>query len=68
MSILEYIQAHPYVALVVGVVHLLAAEKMQHYPEIPSIVMQVFQVAAWSVTIAVGLISIYGTLKKWRKK
>jgi hypothetical protein len=67
MSFIEYIQHHPVIALVVGTIHLAVAEVLTH-SEVPLIVMQSFQIGAWSTTIIVGLISIYGAVKKWFSK
>lgn len=67
MNIINYIEHHPLVALVVTSGHLMASYAL-HNIEIPNIIMQAFQLGAWSVTITVGLISIIGAYKKWRKR
>jgi len=67
MNLVNYIEHHPSIAFVVGAIHLGLAHSLDSL-EIPSIVMQVFQIGAWVVTILVGCISIYGSYKKWRKK
>jgi hypothetical protein len=66
MNILHYIESHPSIALVVGGVHLAIGHWL-HTIEIPTIIMQLFQIGAWSVTISVGLITIYGFFKKTKK-
>ena len=66
MSAIEYVSQHPAIALGVGVVHITAA-KLMTFVAIPQIAMQLFQLGAWSTTIAVGLITIYGSYKKWKK-
>lgn len=66
MNLAEYISQHPIIAFSVGVVHITAA-KIMTLVAIPEIVMQVFQIGAWSTTIAVGAITIYGFLKKRKK-
>jgi len=67
MNLIEHISHHPKVAFVIGGIHLLASYALKGL-EIPSIIMQLFQLGAWSITITVGAISIYGAYKKWRKK
>lgn len=67
MTIIEYIQHHPKLAFVVGAVHLASTYLISDW-EVPTIVMQLFQVGAWSVTITVGMVSLYGTFKKWKQK
>ena len=63
MSLTEYISHHPIIALTVGTIHIISAHVITHF-ELPVIVMQIFQLGAWSTTIAVGLITIYGFYKK----
>jgi hypothetical protein len=67
MTFIDYIQHHPVIALAVGLTHLAVAEVLTH-SEVPVIIMQSFQIGAWSTTIIVGLITIYGALKKLFKK
>lgn len=67
MTLTSYIQDHPLVALLVGSVHIITAEHLKDI-EVPTIVMQLFQIGAWSITIAVGVITISGFLKKRKKK
>ena len=63
----EYISQHPAIALIVGLTHLALAEKILPQVEIPLIVMQLFQIGAWTVTISVGLITIVPFIKKHLK-
>lgn len=66
MTATEYISNHPVIALVVGVTHIITAEFMNSM-ELPTILMQIFQLGAWSVTITVGIITIYGFFKNKKK-
>jgi len=63
MSTTEYISHHPIIALFVGLAHLLGAFVVSTM-ELPTIVMQLFQIGAWIVTIAVGLITLYSFYNK----
>lgn len=63
MIFVDYIQHHPLIAFIVGLSHLVLAEAL-HEAQIPVIYMQLFQIGAWGITIAVGLITIYGFFKK----
>lgn len=63
MHFIEFIQSHPRIALFVGLTHIIAAETI-HKIEVPVVIMQVFQLTAWTVTSVVGLITITGWLKK----
>ena len=63
MILIEYIQTHPIIAVIVGVIHIAFAEYLKSI-EIPLIVMQFTQLGAWAVTITVGLITIYGFIKR----
>lgn len=67
MTWIIYIQSHPKIALIVGGIHLFMAEYLNNV-QIPEIVMQAFQIGAWTITMAVGLITIHGSWKKRRKK
>ena len=67
MSLINYIEHNPVIALIVGGIHLAASYSL-HSLEIPTVIMQVFQIGAWSVTMVVGVISIYGAYKKHKKK
>lgn len=66
MNIATYIQDHPLVALLVGSAHIITAEHLKDI-EVPTIIMQLFQIGAWSITIAVGAITIYGFIKKKKR-
>ncbi len=63
MALIDYIEHHPSIAFCVGIVHIGLA-RFLHSVEIPLIVMQLFQIGAWTITIVVGLITIYGFIKK----
>lgn len=67
MNLVDQISHHPKVAFIIGGIHLVASYALKNL-EIPNVVMQVFQLGAWCITITVGAISIYGAYKKWRKK
>lgn len=64
MNVTDYISSHPSIALVVGLTHLTIAEKVIPNYEVPVIVMQSFQILAWTVTISVGLITIIPFVRK----
>lgn len=68
MNLVHNIENHPLIALPVCLIHLGIAQLLNKFPAIPEIIMQLFQILAWSITITVGVISIYGTYKKWRGK
>lgn len=61
--VMHYIAHHPGIALIVGLLHISAAAAMHEF-QIPTIIMQCFQVGAWSVTITVGLITILGAVRR----
>lgn len=61
---MHYIAHHPAIALIVALFHISAAAAM-HELEIPKIIMQAFQVGAWSITITVGLITILGAIRRY---
>lgn len=63
MNIIQYIQDHPVFALIIGGAHLATAEALA-VTQVPLIVMQIFQLGAWTITSIVGLITIYGWFKK----
>jgi hypothetical protein len=62
----EYLSTHPKLALFVGAVHIVFSEWVRN-AELPKIVMQTLQGGAWCVTIAVGLVTLYGAYKKRKK-
>jgi hypothetical protein len=64
---IELIKDRPVIALCVGLSHIGFAGWL-HTVEIPNIIMQILQALAWCTTITVGLITIYGFIKKKRKK
>lgn len=63
MALIEYIEHHPAIAFCVGIAHIGFARYLNTI-EIPIFVMQLFQIGAWSITVLVGLITIYGFIKK----
>lgn len=75
-SINEYFGHHPLVGMTVSIFHLAAGIVLglATYPEIPVIVMQLFQIGAWSAGITAGVFTCYGVIKthhgkgKGRKK
>jgi hypothetical protein len=67
MSSIEYISHHPSVAFCVGLLHLITIEFLGAF-QLPLILMQTLQAGAWTITICVGLISMYGSYKRWRNK
>ena len=69
----EYLGHHPYVGAIVSGVHLFVGVCLGVVnTEIPTIVMQLFQLGAWGAGIAAGLFTCYGVWKthhgKKRKK
>ena len=67
MSIVEYIEHHPIIALVVGAAHIAVAEVMPEM-QIPLIVMQSLQAGAWVITILVGSITVFGWVSRIIKR
>jgi primosomal replication protein N len=67
MNAIEFVATHPIVALTVGAIHLAVAETLYKL-SVPTVIMQGFQLGAWTITIIVGLITIYGFLTKKKKK
>ncbi len=63
MTVTTYISQHPGIAFIVALTHLTIAEYMEHI-EIPVIVMQLFQIGAWTATISVGLITVIPFIRK----
>lgn len=63
MNLIDQISHHPKVAFVIGGIHLVASYALKTL-EIPTIVMQLFQLGAWCITITVGAVSLYGIYKK----
>ena len=70
-QIIDYIGEHPAVIFLVAFFHVLAAEALTE-AKVPLIVMQIFQLGAWTITIFVGLITIvswcHRVYKKYIKK
>ena len=67
MTILDFITSHPKLAAIICVSNMIAATKVPELT-IPVVYMQIFQIAAWSVTIIVGSITIYNSALKFIKK
>ena len=64
MSATEYIGHHPYVGGIISVAHVVGAAALQvSHTELPPIVMQLFQIGAWTVAMAAGAFTIYGVWK-----
>lgn len=62
---IEFIASHPIIAFLVMAGHLTISVFIYEL-QLPIIVMQIFQIIAWTITIIVGLITIYKFLKKKR--
>jgi len=61
----QYIQSHPVASLLIGAVNIAAAELLPLTNiHVPPLVMELFQLGAWSVAMIVGVVTIYGKLKK----
>jgi hypothetical protein len=64
MSASEYIGHHPYVGATLSVFHVAGAFMLQiSHTELPPIVMQLFQIGAWSAAIFAGAFTCYGVYK-----
>lgn len=61
----EYLGHHPYIGLCISLFHLLTGVVLgiTHSPELPTIVMQLFQIGAWSAGIAAGIFTCYGVYR-----
>lgn len=64
---IEFISEHPKLASIVCFVNMVGAYHVTDFT-MPVIVMQIFQIMAWIVTIIVGSITIATTVNKWLKK
>lgn len=51
---------HPVIGFIATILTLMVAELSKHVMEIPFIVMQLFQIAAWASAIVVGCITVHG--------
>lgn len=60
---IDYVSSHPIIAFIVMTIHIGMTVAIYEF-QLPTIVMQLFQILAWSVTITVGLITIYKFFKK----
>jgi hypothetical protein len=64
MTLTEFVGQHPLVGASVTAIHMGGAALLQVSDvELPVIVMQLFQVGAWTVAMAAGAFTIYGVLK-----
>lgn len=64
MSATEFVGQHPYIGGIVSAAHLGGAFLLQvAHTEMPPIVMQLFQIGAWSAAIAAGIFTCYGVWK-----
>lgn len=64
MSATEYIGHHPYVGATVSIFHVVGAAFLQvSHTELPPIVMQLFQVGAWTAAIVAAVFTCYGVWK-----
>ncbi len=59
----EFISTHPLIAFIVMSIHLTVSIVLYEL-QIPLIVMQIFQIGAWTITILVGLVTLYKFIKK----
>ena len=66
----NFLGNHPVVGWAISIVFLFVGIAVKQIEEthIPLIVMQFFQIIAWSATIIVGFITTYGWVKKNFKK
>lgn len=64
--IIEYISSHPKIALCVMIVHLAGTFVIRDF-QLPIIIMQVFQLLAFSATITIGVITAYKFFKSDKK-
>ena len=66
----DYLGHHPYVGAMISVFHLSAGILLGigHTTEIPLVVMQLFQIGAWSAGIAAGIFTCYGVIKTHSRK
>lgn len=64
---IEFISTHPLVAFCVMSIHLGISLALYEF-QLPIIVMQLFQIFAWVITITVGAITIYNFCRNKDKK
>lgn len=64
MNTSEYVGQHPLIGALTVAFHITAAALLQvSHVELPVIVMQTFQIGAWTVAMAAGIFTIYGVIK-----
>jgi hypothetical protein len=70
MSLLHYIENHPLTGFALTGGHFLIGKKVGDIPayHLPPVLIESFQVGAYSVSITVGLITVYGFYKKHFRK
>lgn len=64
---IEYLSSHPKLSLLACFALQAGAYHVSDFT-MPVIIMQIFQIMAWTVTIIVGCITILTTVNKWLKK
>lgn len=63
----EYIGHHPAIALCVCTIHLIITKTLLSM-HVPPIVMECFQIGAWTVTILVGVVTLLSwSHRVWNK-
>lgn len=60
---IDFISTHPIISLIVMLSIHLGASVAIYELQLPLIVMQLFQIAAWAVTVLVGIITVYKFIK-----
>lgn len=60
---IDFISTHPAIAFVVMCIHL-ALTVIIYDLQLPTIVMQIFQLMAFTATITIGLITVWKFIKK----
>lgn len=65
----NFLGHHPYIGALISVGHLAVGIILGATPlELPPIVMQLFQIGAWSAGIAAGIFTCYGVWKTHHRK
>lgn len=69
MSATEYLGHHPYVGATVSIAHIAGAALLQvSDAELPPIVMQLFQIGAWTAAMIAAAFTCYGVWKTHHNK
>ena len=66
MKYMHHFEHHPVLGFIVSIVHIVTGMFLgviQSDIQIPTIIMQLFQLGAWSVGICAGIATIYGVYK-----